>query len=159
MPKTLRNEADSRAFQAGLDRMDAIALGRRSHAVTANRTGRLRIVVSSTADGLERRTDGWWWNPATVETSEMLARILPEGGAVGVPGGRDVFDLFLAHGYTRFHLTRAHGVTLPGGVAVFSACDHGQTAEDVLAASGMAAGDPHVLDEANSVVLTEFIRP
>jgi len=58
MPDALRNEADWRTFQAGLDRMDAVLLGRISHEVTPDRSGRLRIVVSAHADGIERRDDG-----------------------------------------------------------------------------------------------------
>src|SRR5208282_4539613 len=59
-------------------------------------------------------------------------------GPVAVPGGQSVFDLFLQIGFDAFHLSRAHGVMLPGGRAVFSACDAGLSAEAVLARAGFA---------------------
>lgn len=154
MPEALRNEADWRMFQAGLDRMDAIALGRLSHAATPNPKGRLRIIVSSTAASLEHRDDGWWWNPAAARVDEMLKAVLPEGGAVGVPGGQGVFDLFLRHGYSSFHLSRAGGVHLRGGIALFSACEDGTAAEDVLKGRGLTAGPTELLDADNAVTLT-----
>lgn len=145
MPDALRNEADWRTFQAGLDRMDAVLLGRISHEVTPDRSGRLRIVVSAHADGIERRDDGWWWSPPRVPVADMLARVLPDGGAIGVPGGRGVFDIFLAYGYDAFHLTRARGVALPGGTPLFSDCLTGR-AEAVLARHGLAPGPETILD-------------
>lgn len=157
MPDALRNEADWRMFQSELDRMDAIALGRRSHEATPNRHGRTRIVLSSSLPALERRADAWWWNPSGMATADMLATVFPQGGAVGVPGGRDVFDLFLGFGYASFHLSRAERARLPGGVAVFGACDRGMSAEEVLRASGLAPGQPVILDAENSVSLTVFV--
>jgi len=157
MPDALRNQADWRTFQAGLDRMDAVLLGRLSHEATPNRAGRLRIVASSRARGIERRDDGWWWSPVLVPVADMLATVLPDGGAVGVPGGRGVFDIFLAHGYDAFHLTRARGVELPGGNPVFSDCSTGK-AELVLARHGLQPGPETVLDPDWPVVLTVW-RP
>ena len=55
---------------------------------------------------------------------------------MAVPGGQVVFDLFLKIGFDAFHLTRAHGVRLPGGRALFSDCDTGLSAEAVLASAG-----------------------
>ena len=88
MPDALRNDADWRAFQAGLDRMDAVLLGRISHEVTPNRSGRLRIVVSAHAHGIERRDDGWWWSPPMVPVDDMLAHVLPDGGAIVLMSSR-----------------------------------------------------------------------
>jgi len=157
MPDALRNEADWRYFQAGLDRMDAVLLGRLSHQATPNRTGRLRIVASSRAHGIERRDDAWWWSPLLVPVPDMLAAVLPGGGAVGVPGGRGVFDIFLAYGYDAFHLTRARGVALPGGNPVFSDCSTGK-AEHVLARHGLEPEPETVLDPDWPIVLTVW-RP
>ncbi|MGX1307468.1 hypothetical protein AB7M35_002188 [Amorphus suaedae] len=157
MPDALRNEADWRAFQAGLDRMNAVLLGRRSHQMTPNRTGRLRIVVSSRAHGIERRDDAWWWSPQIAAIPEMLATVLPEGGAIGVPGGRGVFDMFLAYGYDAFHLTRAHGVALPGGTPLFSDCASGR-AEAVLARHGLVSDPETILDPDWSITQTVWRR-
>ena len=77
-----------------------------------------------------KRPDGWWWDPR--RTTSGRGRVLPTGGVVAVGGGQVVFDLFLAIGFSGFHLSRAHGVKLPGGRSVFSACDAGATARTVL---------------------------
>ncbi len=153
-PDLLRNEADWRYFQAELDRSAAVVLGRLGHEANPNPKGRLRIVLSSSSAGLERRPDGWWWNPALMAWSEAIGTVLPGGGRVAVPGGRRVFDLFLAIGYDAFHLTRAEGTRIPDGVAVFSGCDGGWSAEAVLSGGGLEPGPRQVLDPAGPVSLT-----
>lgn len=152
-PKALRNKADWRYFQDGLNAADLVVLGRLGHEVHGNPTGRPRMVVSSRAPGLERRPDAWWWNPGTMPWAEAAAKVLPGGGRVSVPGGQGVFDLFLALGYDAFHLSRAANVTLPDGVPVFSACTGSVTAEDVLAEAGLRPGPRHVLDPEGPVSL------
>lgn len=153
-PPELRNDADWARFQAALDIAAVTALGRRAHEANPNEKGRNRLVLSSAARGIERRADAWWWNPAEAALDEALTRAAPSGGTVAVPGGRRVFDFFLGVGYDRFDLVRAHGVTLPGGVALFSACDGGTPAETVLAAHGLVAGEREMLDAAAGVELT-----
>ncbi|GEO14228.1 hypothetical protein [Microvirga aerophila] len=154
MPDVLRNDADWAYFQSELDRCALVVLGRLGHEANPNPKQRLRLVVSSSSSGLEQRNDGWWWNPAVLPWSEASRLALPQGGRVAVPGGRLVFDLFLEIGYTAFHLARAHGTRLPGGVPVFSGCLQGQTAESVLAGSRLRAGPRRVLDPAGPVSLT-----
>lgn len=158
MPAALRNEADWRYFQAGLDAADLVVLGRLGHEAHGNPKGRPRLVVSGGAARLERRTDGWWWNPARLPWAEAAAQVLPRGGRVAVPGGRGVFDLFLTLGYDAFHLSRAEAVTLPDGVPVFSACDGAATAEALLERAGLRAGPRQVLDPAGPVSLTVWRR-
>lgn len=152
-PKALRNKADWRYFQDGLNAADLVVLGRLGHEMHGNPTGRPRMVVSSRASGLERRPDAWWWNPGAMPWAEAAAKVLPGGGRVSVPGGQGVFDLFLALGYDAFHLSRAENVTLPDGVSVFSACTGSMTAEAVLAAAGLRPGPRHVLDPEGPVSL------
>ena len=149
--------ADWRAFQAGLNRMDAVLLGRISHEVTPDRSGRMRIVVSARAHGIERREDGWWWSPQLAPIPDMLSTVLPHGGAIGVPGGRSVFDIFLAYGYDAFHLTRARGVALPGGTPLFSDCLTGR-AEAVLARHGLVPDPETILDPDWTITQTVW-RP
>jgi hypothetical protein len=153
-PAALRNEADWRRFQDELDKADVIVLGRLGHEANPNSKRRRRLVVSSSARGLETRDDGLWWNPAAAPWPQVAATLLPDGGRVAVPGGRGVFDLFLDIGYDAFYLTRGRGVKAPGGRALFAACDQGRTAESVLAEAGLKAGDTQVLDAAANVVLT-----
>jgi hypothetical protein len=153
-PAGLRNEADWLAFQRELDAADLIALGRLGHQANPNLKGRRRLVVSQSSSGLQSRDGDLWWNPGAWPWSDVSAALLPHGGRVAVPGGQGVFDLFLALGYDAFHLTRGHGVTAPGGRALFSACDEGATAEAVLSAAGLSARETRVLDAKANVVLT-----
>jgi hypothetical protein len=158
MPDILRNDADWRYFQAELDRSAVTVLGRLGHEANPNPRGRLRMVVSSSSPGLARRTDAWWWNPELLSWNEAVRAVLPEGGRVAVPGGRRVFDLFLDIGYDAFHLARAEGTRIPGGVALFSACDHGKGAEVALAETGLEAGPCLILDPTAPVSLTVWRR-
>ena len=96
-PAALRNEKDWARFQAALDRAVLTVLGRLGHEANPNVKGRNRLVLSSSARGIERRADAFWWNPAEVMLDDALAEAAPAGGIVAVPGGRRVFDLFL-HG-------------------------------------------------------------
>ena len=153
-PAALRNEADWLNFQRELDAADLIVLGRRGHEANPNVRGRRRLVVSNSARGLEKRGDETWWRPTEMVWSDLAADLLPTGGRVAVPGGQGVFDLFLAIGYDAFHLTRGHGVTAPGGRALFSACDQGISAEAVLACAGLNPKEMKVLDPAANIALT-----
>ena len=157
-PDALRNEADWAYFQRELDRTDIVAIGRLGHEANPNPRGRRRLVLSRAANGLEQRADAWWWNPDRLGWTEACAALLPAGGRVAVPGGRDVFDLFLATGYEAFHLSRAERVTLGAGRALFSACERGVGASTVLVGAGLRPDDPEVLDAAADVTLTVWRR-
>lgn len=71
LPESLMNEADWIYFQAELDLADLCLLGRASHELTPNKKGRRRLVISSTANGLEERADAIWWNPADLAFEAM----------------------------------------------------------------------------------------
>ncbi len=154
MPSALRNDADWAYFQAELDRADLVALGRVSHETTPNMKRRSRLVLSRTARGLERRADGWWWNPRVVPWAEVAASLMAPGARVATPGGQAAFDVFLELGFTAFHLSRAGGVQLPGGRGLFAACERGVAAEQVLRASSLRADETIMLDPAARVTLT-----
>ena len=157
-PAVLRNDADWAYFQAELDRASLIVLGRLGHEVNPNPKERLRLILSSTVPDLERRPDGWWWNPAALPWLQAIRTVLPQGGRIAVPGGRLVFDLFLRIGYDAFHLSRAEGSRVPGGTALFSACDCGMTADAVLEGQGLAAGPREVIDPTGPVSLVVWRR-
>jgi hypothetical protein len=159
MPRVLMNDADWRHFQARLDAATVTVLGRKGHEMHANPKRRTRLVVSSSAAGLERRDDAWWWNPAAIAWPEVVARLLPCGGRVSVPGGTDVFDLFLAIGYDEFHLTRVIGSEVGEGARPFRACDAGYTPESVLEGAGLELAEQRVLDPVGPVVLSVWSRP
>ena len=151
IPASLRNEKDWDCFQRALAGSDLVVLGHRSHELAPNVRGDQRLVISRRAAGLEQHPDVWWWNPARVSWVEVAKELLPRGGVVAVPGGQGVFDLFLKIGFDAFHLTRAHGVRLPGGRALFSGCDAGLTAEAVLASAGLRPSKIIVLDAEHDV--------
>ena len=153
-PPALRNDADWTRFQLALDAAAVTVLGRRGHEANPNPKRRNRIVLSSSAKGIERGADAWWWNPAKAPLAEALRQAAPGGGVVAVPGGRPVFDLFLAEGFDAFHLARANGVRVPGGIPLFSAIASGKTAEDILLGAGLAPGPKEVLDAEARVTLT-----
>lgn len=152
-PQSLRNDADWARFQAALDRAAVTVLGRLAHEANPNFKRRNRLVLSSSAHGIERRGSEWWWNPAEASVAAALAVAAPEGGIVAVPGGRRVFDLFLTIGYDEFHLSRAERLTIPDGIPLFSGVLVGKTAAEILAVHGLAAGKTEMLDPAAAVSL------
>ena len=110
-------------------------------------------------DGIERRDDAWWWNPAEVPLAAALADGCPGGGIVAVPGGRAVFDLFLDIGFDEFHLARAERVTIPDGTPVFTGVLAGLSAEAILAGHGLSPSPKEMLDPAAAVSLVVWRRP
>jgi hypothetical protein len=158
LPPSLRNDKDWDYYQRALAASDLIVFGRRSHELEPNVRGDLRLVISSSVAGLEQRADGWWWRPERTRWDEVVKRVLPLGGAVAVPGGQAVFDLFLQIGCDAFHLSRAHGVKLPGGRAIFSACEAGLSAEAVLARAGLRPSERIPLDPKHGVDMLVWRR-
>ncbi len=159
LPPSLRNDKDWDYYQRALARSGLIVFGHLSHEFEPNERGDRRLVLSRGAAGLEQRTDAWWWNPARMNWAEVAKRVLPLGGAVAVPGGQGVFDLFLYVGFDSFHLSRAHGVKVPGGRSVFSACDAGLSAEEVLAKAGLRPSEKIPLDPEHGVDMVVWRRP
>jgi hypothetical protein len=158
-PLSLRNEKDWEYYQRALANSDLVIFGHTSHVAEPNVRGDPRVVISRGAAGLERRADAWWWDPSRLSWAEVAKELLPSGGEVAAPGGQGVFNLFLDIGYDAFHLSRAHGVTLPGGRAVFAACDAGLSAEEVLAKAGLSPSENIPLDPARGVEMTVWRRP
>jgi hypothetical protein len=157
-PVSLRNEKDWELYQRAQELANVVIFARRSHELEPNIHRTLRLVVSREAAGLEQRLDGWWWDPRRTTWEEVAARLLPMGGRVAVGGGQVVFDLFLMIGFDGFHLSHAHGVTLPGGRAVFSACDAGVSSATVLGEAGLKLSERIALDPAHGVEMTVWRR-
>ena len=157
-PPELYNEADWSYFQSELDRAVLNIIGRVGHTNYVNTAGRRRLVVSSQARGVEERPDAWWWNPAEASLGDALRRAAPEGGRIAIAGGRRVNDLFLSLGFDGFHLTRRNGVRLPGGVPVFTRAWAAGSAERLLRGHGLHPTTTRVLDAAENVTLTVWVR-
>jgi len=158
MPEALRNDADWALFQSELDRASLTVLGRLGHEAHGNAKQRRRMIVSSHSSGLEKRPDGWWWNPELLDWQTAVARAVPQGGVIAVPGGQGVFDLFLQLGFDQFHLTRAEGIEIPGGRPLFSGVSNALTAESILAAHGLQPRETVTIDPAVPVTLTPWTR-
>jgi len=155
MPESLKNDAEWKFFQDGLDAADVTVLGRRSHDVTPNHRLRRRVVLTRSVSDVERNDLIVFWNPEGATLEAALAAFDDNVTHLAVAGGRDVFDCFLTgpHHYTTFHLSRIRGITHPGGVGVFSEIDaKRQTAEQVLSASGYIPGPTKTLDRGVDVV-------
>lgn len=157
-PASLRNEKDWELYQRAQEVAALVVFARRSHEFEPNTLKTPRLVVSREAAGLEQRPDGWWWDPRRMTWEEAAVRLLPAGGAVAVCGGQVVFDLFLMIGFDGFHLSRAHGVNLPGGRSVFSACDRGVPAAAALEQHGLTLSKTILLDPAHGVDMTIWRR-
>jgi hypothetical protein len=158
IPPSLRNEQDWQLYQREQEVANLVVFARRSHELEPNIHKTPRLVVSREAAGLEQRPDGWWWDPRRTTWEEVAARLLPTGGRVALGGGQVVFDLFLMVGFDGFHLSRAHGVKLPGGRSVFSACDKGVPAATVLEQHGLSLSKTIPLDPAHGVEMTIWRR-
>jgi hypothetical protein len=158
IPPSLRNEEDWRLYQREQEVANLVVFARLSHELEPNIHKTPRLVVSREAAGLEQRPDAWWWDPRRTTWEEVAARLLPTGGRVAVGGGQVVFDLFLMIGFGGFHLSRAHGVKLPGGRSVFSACDKGVPAATVLEQHGLSLSKTIPLDPAHGVEMTIWRR-
>lgn len=153
MPDCLKNDADWAYFQAALDAAVVTVVGRKGHQANPNHKNRRRLILSRSVDAPEQRSDGWWWNPAGCDWASVQQQVAPEHGAIAVPGGRDVFDLFLQPGYSSFHLARAEGTLVPGGTKLFSGLDT-TTPEQLLATYGMKPDATTWLDRPARVSMT-----
>lgn len=157
MPECLKNEADWAYFQAALDAATLTVVGRKGHEANPNHKNRRRLILSRSVKTLEHRSDGWWWNPAGHDWADVLQQVAPEGGAIAVPGGRDVFDLFLQLGYSSFHLARAEGTQVPAGTKLFSNLES-TTPEQMLASHDLKPDPTAWLDQDGRISMTIWRR-
>lgn len=153
-PPELRNEADWRRFQDALDAATVSVLGRLGHEANPNHARRNRLVLTRQVETLQKGKECWLWNPAGMALADALARVAPGGGIIAVPGGRPVFDFFLAVGFDVFDLARAEAVELAQGTKLFSGLGLDRTANDALAEAGLLADPTEVLDHTARVTLT-----
>jgi dihydrofolate reductase len=160
MPAALKLDADRRFFESGLDTVDAVAHGRHSHERQPHSPLRRRLILTRqiTALAPDKSNDkALFWNPDGASLSEAWSALgLNATASLGVIGGTSVFALFL-DAYDAFHLSRAAGVTLPGGRPVFPPVPQ-RTPEDVLAAHGLAPGPLQMLDAEKGVSVVSWRR-
>ena len=159
MPDSLKFEADQDFFVSGLDGVDVVVHGRRSHERQPHSNLRRRLILTRRVPAVAAdpsNAKALFWNPAGASFEQALAALGTPAGNVGVIGGTDVFGMFLDR-YDVFHLSRAPNVRLPGGRPVFPEVPT-RTPEQVLASHGLDRGQRQVLDPAKGLAVVSWQR-
>jgi dihydrofolate reductase len=159
MPDALKFEGDKRFFTAALDRADLIVHGRHSHEGQPNSPMRRRILVTRRTAALTRdpsTPNATLWNPQGASFEQACDFAGVHSGTVAIIGGPEVFGMFL-DSYDTFFLSQAPHVRLPGGEACFPGVP-ARSPQQVLAAHGLAPGEPQLLDRAADVTVTPWRR-
>jgi hypothetical protein len=159
MPDELRFEGDKRFFTAALDRVELIVHGRNSFEDQPNSASRTRIFVTRTISSVATDPSNpraTLWNPAGATYEAACEHVGIHSGTVAIIGGPLVFAMFLDR-YDTFWLSQAPHVRLPDGEACFPGVPE-RSPQAILAAHGLVAGVPDVLDPAHDVTVTPWRR-
>ena len=155
MPPALRNDADWARFQAALDDIVLVVVGRLGHAAHPSRSRRRLVLTSGVAALAADPNDrnALLFNPAGASLAAALEAAGVAAGTVAVTGGTRVFDYFLPV-LGSFHLAEVNGLAMRGGRACFSA-GHPRA---VLAAAGFLPKGFETIDAKAGVTLTDWQR-
>jgi hypothetical protein len=159
MPDELKFEGDKAFFTAALDRADLILHGRNSYEDQPNSPRRRRIILTRTVDAIApdpTNPKSILWNPAGASFDAACNHAGVDAGTVAVIGGPGVFGMFMDH-YDVFWLSLAPRVRLPGGEPCFPGVP-ARSPQQILAAHGLRADEPQMLDAANDVSVTPWQR-
>jgi dihydrofolate reductase len=160
MPDCIRNDADQKFFQSGLDQAAAIVHGRHSYEGGPRADRRKRLVLSrqiaATAPD-PAHPNSILWNPSGVTLEQALGDIGVTDGTIAIIGGTDVFSMFLPL-YDKFYLSHATKAKIPGGRPVFSAVGPNASPEDVLLQHGLKPGPRRELDPAAGISVVTWTR-
>jgi hypothetical protein len=159
MPDALKFEGDKTFFTAALDRADLILHGRNSYEDQPNSPSRPRIILTRKVAAIApdpSNPRATLWNPAGASFEAACERAGVHAGTVAVIGGPAVFGMFMDR-YDVFWLSVAPRVTLPGGEPCFPGVP-ARSPLAILAAHGLHAGEPRVLDAADDVSVTPWRR-
>jgi dihydrofolate reductase len=159
MPDELKFEGDKQFFNAALDRADLIVHGRRSFEDQPNSPLRKRIILTGKIDALApdpSNPKATLWNPAGASFEAACERAGVAGGMIAIIGGPGVFGMFLDR-YDTFWLSQAPRVRIPDGQGCFPGVP-AQSPQQILAAHGMKADKAQILDAANDVSVTPWLR-
>ena len=160
MPDAIRNDADQKYFQAGLDGAAVVVHGRHSHEGGPRAAGRKRLVLTRQTATLAPdpvHPNSLLWNPAGCPLEQAIAALGAGDGPIAAIGGTEVFTMFLPF-YDAFHLSRAAHATISGGRPVFEGVGPSVTPEDVLARHGLKAGPRRDLDPSAGVTEVTWER-
>jgi len=159
MPDELKFEGDKAFFTAALDRADLILHGRNSYEDQPNSPQRRRVILTRTVDAIApdpSNPNSTLWNPAGASFEAACNHAGVDAGTVAVIGGPGVFGMFMDR-YDVFWLSVAPHVRLQKGEPCFPgvpAC----SPQQILAAHGLRAGEPQMLDAADDVSVTPWRR-
>jgi hypothetical protein len=159
MPDELKFEGDKAFFTAALDRADLILHGRNSYEDQPNSPRRRRIILTRTVEAIApdpANPKATLWNPAGASFEAACNRAGVDAGTVAVIGGPGVFGMFMDR-YDEFWLSVAPHVHLPGGEPCFPGVPD-RSPQQILAAHGLRAGEPQMLDAAHDVTVTPWRR-
>jgi hypothetical protein len=161
MPDELKFEGDKAFFTAALDRADLILHGRNSYEDQPNSPRRRRVILTRKVEAIApdpANPKSTLWNPAGASFDAVCkhAGIDIDAGTVAVIGGPGVFGMFMDR-YDEFWLSVAPHVRLPCGEPCFPGVP-ARTPQQILAAHGLHAGEPQMLDAANEVSVTPWRR-
>lgn len=160
MPAAIRNDADQKFLQDGLDRAAIIVHGRHSHEGGPRAERRKRLVVTrriATVAPDPAHPNSMLWNPAGSPLEKAIEALGAADGSIAVIGGAEVFSMFLPL-YDAFHLTRAAHATIPDGCPLFAGAGPNATPEDVLRRHGLRPGPRRDLDSAAGVTVVSWQR-
>jgi hypothetical protein len=159
MPAELKFAGDQKFFNDGLDRADLIVHGRHSDEDQPNSPRRKRIVLTSATAALAHdpsNPNATLWNPAGATFEQACDRAGVRSGTAAIIGGPHVFGMFLDR-YDTFWLSLAPHVRLPGGHPCLPGVP-ARSPQAILAAHGLKAGEPQILDAAHDVSVTPWCR-
>jgi len=160
MPAAIRNAADQKFLQAGLDRVAVVVHGRHSHEGGPRAARRKRLILTRQIADLApdpSHPNALLWNPAGASLERAVEALGAPDGRIAVIGGTEVFSMFLPR-YDAFHLSRAANAKIPGGRPVFAEVGLNATPEDVLARHGLKPGPRRELDAAAGVTVVTWER-
>jgi hypothetical protein len=159
MPDELKFKGDQQFFNAALDRADLIVHGRHSYEGQRNSPKRKRIVLTSAMSALSpdpSNPNATLWNPAGARFEQACDYAGIRSGTVAIIGGPGVFEMFLDR-YATFWLSQAPHVRLPSGQPCLPGVPE-RSPQAILAAHGLVAGEPQILDAAHEVSVTPWRR-
>ena len=159
MPPNLEHDADKRYFEAALDHVEAVVHGRHSQEFQPRTLRRRRLILTRSIEALARHPNNpnaRLWNPDGAPFEEACAALGIGAGTIAVIGGPMVYTLFLKMGYDAFHLVRAIGVRLPGGLPVFARERFDGEPDACLREAGLTPGATRWLSD--EVSLTDWAR-
>ena len=159
MPEGLKFEGDKQFFSEALDHADLIVHGRNSFEDQPNSPKRKRVVLTRNIDAVAAdpsNPKSILWNPAGASFESACDEAGVRSGTIAVIGGPYVFGMFMDR-YDTFWLSVAPHVRLPGGEPCFPGVP-ARSPQQILAAHGLRAGEPHILDAADDVSVTPWRR-